>query len=261
MDGQRGELLKAAMRIVELFYRGEDFVRSRYYEEGIEYITPDFKSGKQSQGEIKARRNAFRGSICRVIHGAYRIVMRTSMAAVITGSYRVVKAAAEGGEAEEAMDITVVLRTDGPGQIKARHIHISQSDRKERQYCIRDTNEQTFIVREGELLYLEAGHNHVVWHCKNMTVETAGSLKEAECMLPEVFLRIHRGFIVNRNHVRRISRCYAEIDNGDIIQIPVKKYCEVRKMLLSGESRIFCDKSLEGQHEKAEGRSCQNIDS
>ncbi|MBQ2803046.1 MAG: LytTR family transcriptional regulator DNA-binding domain-containing protein, partial [Lachnospiraceae bacterium] len=92
--------------------------------------------------------------------------------------------------------------------------------------------ERVFMIEEDELLYLEACHNHIIWHCKYFVVESVGSLKKLEEELSGSFVRIQRSYIVNKKHVRKIARCYAEMDNKEIIQIPVKKYCNIKNTIL-----------------------------
>lgn len=63
-------------------------------------------------------------------------------------------------------------------------------------------------------------------------MEVSGTLLNTESRLPDTFVRIHKSFIVNSLHVERINRCYAELSNGERLQIPVKKYTDVRRKLI-----------------------------
>lgn len=233
MDVSTGELLKAATRTVELFYQEKDSVMARYFENGMECITPHLKSRNKKPEEIEAFRKIVSKSVCGIIHKDYRVVMRTKMAAIIAGSCCIVVTSDSGKKLKEPVQVTLVLQTNGNKEVILRHIHISP-DAEEKRFCIKDTRERLIFLNEEDVIYLESGHNHVIWHCRTGRVETAGTLGNTEKMLPPSFLRIQRGFIINRNHVSRVSRCFAEMDNGDVIQIPVKKYCEMKSRMQEG---------------------------
>lgn len=234
MDERKGELLKAARQVIELFYQGESFWLSQYYEEGMECITPHFKKENRNQKEISSYLKVLSRTVCGIIHKDYKVVLQTNIAAIITGSYYAVVMQESGKAIQELLDSTIVFKTDTAG-MKVRHIHISSGAAEEKQYCIKDISERLFFLKEEEIFYLESQHNHVIWHCLNGRMETTGSLKEAEEMLSEVFYRIQRGFIINTNHAYKVDRCYVQMDNGEKLQIPVKKYCDVKKGLMKDE--------------------------
>lgn len=228
MEKETGELKEASMQLVELFCQRKNLSLSKYYEKGMECIVPYLPDSDTEEEK----------GVCSVLHQNYYMVMQTSLAAIISGGFYRVKKLKNGKEEKEKMNVTLVFQTDRGRKIKVRHMHISTDATELRKYKIRDIREQIFFLPEMEVLYLESRHNHVVWHCRKLNVEVRGSLKEAELMLSETFLRIHRGFIINRKHVYRVSRCYAEMDNSDVIQIPVKKYCEIKEKLLENGREV-----------------------
>ena len=109
-------------------------------------------------------------------------------------------------------------------------LHISEEPG--RVFSLTDVVEHTYFLGEEEILYLESGHNRVFWHTGKETVEVTGTLLHTESRLPDSFVRIHKSFIVNSLHVARINRCYAELSNGERLQIPVKRYTDVRRKLI-----------------------------
>ncbi len=234
MDERRGELVIAARQVVELFYQGESFWLSQYYEEGLEWITPSLKKEVRNQREISDYLKMLSKKVCGIVHQDYKVIMQTNIAAIITGSFYAVMVQDSGKETQELLNSTIVFRTDAAG-MKLKHIHISSVIPEEKQYCIKDISERLYFLRDEEIYYVESRHNHVIWHCRNAILESTGSLKESKKMLSEVFLRIQRGFIINRNHVHKVDRCYVEMDNGERLPIPVKKYCEVKKELMKDE--------------------------
>lgn len=96
---------------------------------------------------------------------------------------------------------------------------------------VKAINDSYYFVDEGEVLYIEANHNHVIWHCMDCEIESGDSLHHLETILSDNFVRIQRGYLVNRKHVKCLRRCEAIMRNGDILPIPSKKYVSVRKKL------------------------------
>lgn len=226
MRKREEEFIRAAMQITELFYRGKSFILSGFYTDNVECIAPGFYGrGKRLEGYLEMLQK----KKYRITHKRYHLVQYTEQFAVAMGHCSLVKEEREGKEQSEDVDITIML-TLTEGRIGLKYIHISEAGSPER-FWIKDIRERVYQLREKDILYLEALHNHVVWHCREYVVETVKLLKDVEETLNENFVRIHRSYIVNRQHVRKVDRCYVELDNGDILQIPVKKYCEVKKQL------------------------------
>ena len=92
--------------------------------------------------------------------------------------------------------------------------------------------EVVYNIQEDEILYVEAMGGHIVWHCKDMRIESLDSLKNIGISLSDDFIKVHRSYIVNRSFVKSIQRCSITMVNGDAIPIPYKKYVAVRKDLL-----------------------------
>lgn len=225
MEKKTGNFIKVAQQVVEFIYQGK---RLPLYEGSMVCICPlpyrGAKAGKRSAHPMKPP-----GSICGIFHDDYRMMYKNERAVVVSGRYRITRQEEAGQIIKEWFYITVILEVLPTG-IKIPHIHISNGD-EERIYQLRDSLERQFRIHESEVLYLEAGHNYVLWHCGDINIEVRGSLKEAEQKVSEEFVRIHRSFIVNKNHIQKIARCYVLLDNDETLQIPVKKYCEVKKKL------------------------------
>lgn len=217
---KRQDLIKIAKQIVEFIYQGRHLPFS---ENDMTYIFPfSFPADIRDRGE--ARFAALPEGGGGIEHREYRQLSKTDDTAVVAGRYAVMGM---------QFFVTVILNISAE-KVRIIHVHIS-SIKEERFYHVRDVNARQFRLRESEIFYLEARHNHVLWNCENVQLETVGSFKETEKSLSEEFVRIHRGFIVNRQRVCKIARCYAELDNGKTLQIPVKKYMEVKKALQGTE--------------------------
>lgn len=116
---------------------------------------------------------------------------------------------------------------------KAVYVQISKIDNMITvKHAIKTTNESIHSLEENEILYIESQHNHVIWHCMDKKISSNDSLHHLEEILSEKFVRIQRGYLVNKCHVKCIQRCEAVMRNGDVLPIPCKKYILVRELLM-----------------------------
>ena len=208
------DIIKATKQVVELIYQGKHLPLLR---DDRNFILPAaLRRDRRDKARMQAK------AFGKIYHKDYGLAFRTETMAAVSGHYVVDKI---------PCSITLIWSASSSG-IRIVHLHISHEDRGN-EYQIKDLEGRQIRIYESDIFYLEAEHNHVLWYCREGMVETVGSLKEAENYLSEQFVRIHRGFIVNRKYVYRIARCYVELNNGEILQIPVKKYCEVKRALSS----------------------------
>lgn len=205
--------LETAKKMVELFYQQSTFNKSIGYDSGIPCI---------------ARYPIARGS--KILHNEYHIVAKNDNLIIIIGSFYIIAQSNMKRLKRELMDVTIVFNTDA-SKITLQHMHISNFCRDENKYQIKDTSERIYNLPEQEILYLEAGHNHVLWHCEHFTIETTGSMKQTEQRLSDTFFKIQRSYIINKKHISKMDRCYIEMDNGEKLPVPVKKYCNVKHSL------------------------------
>lgn len=66
------------------------------------------------------------------------------------------------------------------------------------------------------------------------TVEAACSLAELEGKLPAGFVRVHRSYIVNRDHVQSVGPEGLVLSDGTCVPVPTKRRAEIRRMLQQG---------------------------
>ncbi len=217
---QQKQIIGAAQKCIELYYRQE----MKYFSE-----TLIVAENNVLLSDRKERRD--RALLYHVVHNRYRIVLQSGQMALIVGTFRLLLIADSGRKEEKICVATIVLSIEDQG-VKVIMLHISEKA-SDRQYKLRDTRECCYLMDEIDVFYLEAGHNHTKWHCRNEVIETSGNLSCTEKQLSDSFVRIHRGFIVNKSHVRKIARCYVELDNGIQLQVPVKKYIAIKERLMS----------------------------
>lgn len=61
---------------------------------------------------------------------------------------------------------------------------------------------RTFRVNANEILYIEALGNYVKVVLQNQNIISYLSLKQMLTILPQNFIRVHKSFVVNRDHVK-----------------------------------------------------------
>lgn len=225
MGKDTGDFVKVAQRIVEFIYQGKQLP---IYDDCMACVYPvSYRNRTESRAGMLPI--LMGKDVCDIIHGTYSLLFKSGRAVIMAGQYSTVTRKKDRAKRREQFNITMALDI-GPTEVRIVHIHISRGN-EDRFYQLRDVNERMFRMHESEICYLEAGHNRVLWHCGELEVQTMGSLQETEKTLSGEFVRIHRSFIVNRNCVIKIGRCYVELDNGEVLPVPVKRYCEVRRNL------------------------------
>lgn len=88
----------------------------------------------------------------------------------------------------------------------------------------------TFCVFLPDILYFEIYSHEIVIHKTDGTSETClGTLKELENHLPPLtFVRPHRSYLVNMDHIVKIVRYQIQLSSGDDIPVSKKLYQQVQ---------------------------------
>ncbi len=82
-----------------------------------------------------------------------------------------------------------------------------------------------------ELRYLEAAKNYVTLYGKE-TYTVKRPLKDFEAKLDSRFFRIGRGFIVNLERVRRVTRTEVMLDSGECLPLPRGAYEPLNRAII-----------------------------
>lgn len=96
---------------------------------------------------------------------------------------------------------------------------------------IKNGKVQMIMIRD--ILYCEVFDHQICIHAADGNYEYFGSLHSLEQKLDERFLRCHRSFIVNMNHITGQENGTATVTGGDQILISRRKQQEFMKKLLS----------------------------
>ena len=85
-------------------------------------------------------------------------------------------------------------------------------------YIFLNTNKKFIKVAFEDIRYVESLKDYLRVHTKNSQVVTKGKIGEFKNKLPSNFIRIHRSFIVNIDHVTAFTAHDIEIDQ---VEIPI----------------------------------------
>ena len=110
-------------------------------------------------------------------------------------------------------------------------------------YNLSETNCCYFIIKQkmndeaitsalrkafNDLVYIETFNNNLVLHISNEEpICIYSTLKEYEKTLPPNFLRCHKCFMVNMNHIISFEKYEFKVTSGNEIPIPPKKYSKI----------------------------------
>lgn len=232
MDEKR-ELVRRTMRIVkEIFRKGMGAVP--YCKGNMEWRFNHMSGyGLYCSPVRKALQECAAGGR-QIRHHEYHVQTITEQVRLVSGLFCIVSSRGEENSPGVPYEILVCMTE---GQAECVHVY---GGREARLLCrVRGLCEEDYFLEEGEVYYIESSHNNVIWHCRGYRVEGRDSLKRLEQWLPEEFLRIHRGYIVNVGQIRRIRGNEVHMSNGDVLYIPLRNSVKVRKSLLARMEKGF----------------------
>lgn len=157
----------------------------------------------------------------------FRVQEITEQITIVSGMFCIEHSARPGPEPGTPYDAVVCME-------KGMEVSIHIFGTKEARICYRvdGYNEVVYFPAIDEILYIEAARNHVIWHCLEYDIEGRGPLKRCEETLPEEFVKIQRGYVVNVRHLAVIRHNEVIMDNGDILPVPYRIFADVKQLLL-----------------------------
>jgi DNA-binding LytR/AlgR family response regulator len=108
---------------------------------------------------------------------------------------------------------------------KALRRALQKASKKDPNLTIVKTGSKNYVISYQDILYIETFDNDIMLHLKNkddITIYT--SLKDYSKVLPPNFLRCHKSYMVNMNHITGYEPHKFIINTGEFIPIPPKKY-------------------------------------
>lgn len=175
---------------------------------------------------------------------------------VVAGWMEIGALQGESGKLSTVQRITFIWKIE-EGQFKLLHFHVSNPIelRENSEYFLQSTGEgtfeytkkmkarkrrliacgkhdQTYILCNQDIVYIEAENTNSVIHCLNKDIFSRESISVLEKKLGEDFIKTHRSFIVNNRYITGIKRYQLAVRQGIELPIPEKKYREIKEKVL-----------------------------
>ncbi len=99
---------------------------------------------------------------------------------------------------------------------------------KSARYIEVKSRRQSIKIPLIKILYIEVFNKEVLFHTTEGVVKTSMTLDEVESTLGHPFLRCHRSYLINMNHVELINEKDILMRNGDSIPMPQRGRTKVR---------------------------------
>ena len=84
-----------------------------------------------------------------------------------------------------------------------------------------------YTINFQDVLYIESLNNSLRLHLTKGEMIIYSTLKEFQKNLPMNFLKAHKSYIVNMNHITGFKPHKFTVDNGTEIPVPAKKYIKI----------------------------------
>jgi len=215
MSGEIREIYGSNAEL-DVFLKGEDLISATNQKNSYDIIFLDMEMDGISGIETA---NIIRKSDEQVI-----IIFVTSYSKYMQESFRcapfrfLVKPVA-------SKDIGTVLK-EAEDKLKKMQIYFSVTE-----------NKTKMRIRYSDVLYIES-HNHWVYiHTVNETVKIRQTIKEIkEALGMSTFMQVHKSYIINYNHVKRVGDKEVELYGCDV-KIPVSR--SYKKIFAEECERIF----------------------
>jgi len=224
---EKKELVRRTMQIVkEIFQKNTQAVS--YCKGNMEWRFNHLSGYGQYCSSVRKALQGCGGEDRQIRHHQYHVQAITDQVYLVSGLFSIVPR--QEGDDAPGIPYEILVCMSG-GMAECVHVY---GVRPERLLCrVQGIHEEIYFLEETEVLYIESSHNNVIWHCRGYQVESRDSLKRLEQCLPEDFVRIHRGFIVNTGLIHSIRGNEVHMRNGDTLVIPMRNYVRVRKTLLA----------------------------
>lgn len=85
----------------------------------------------------------------------------------------------------------------------------------------------TAFVNPAQIVYAEASAKKALLHLTDRTITVKLLLSNVIDLLPQQFTRVHRSYVVNRNHIVSLAGGEVVMSNGDHIPIPKRRRREI----------------------------------
>lgn len=101
---------------------------------------------------------------------------------------------------------------------------------------LEDIKRNWHFLSADKILFAEARGSHCLIRGTYCFFEALSAISALEKKLDRHFIRVHRSYLVNPDYVRRLTRFEILMENGEKIPVSEKRYGDVKKALLGGQT-------------------------
>ncbi len=106
-------------------------------------------------------------------------------------------------------------------------------DAQTEKYIVVQTGRDTLNLKCRDVIYIESNGRKSIIHSKGNSYDVYKQMSEFENELGKLFFRIHRGYLVNMQHIKGYSRTEVYMDNGEALIISKYKYGDFIKAYMN----------------------------
>lgn len=96
------------------------------------------------------------------------------------------------------------------------------------------TKYETHVIRKKNILYLEKKLRQIIAHTTEGNITFYGSFREIPSQLGERFVRSHKSYIINIDHIEKIDRRFVVITDGSLVPLS-RTYSKTLLDIVSGQ--------------------------
>lgn len=195
--------------------------------------------------------------ICEILEKEFQTVANSDNLYIVAGWMKVATSRESSEILSAVQRITFIWKTEDK-QLWLLHFHVSNPiefqrkdeyfphsagketfqyvkkmlRQKRRRLIACGKQDQTHVIWNKEIVYIEAENTDSVIHCLHRDILCRESISELEKKVGEGFIKTHRSFIVNSRYIISIRRYHLVIYQGIELPIPEKKYREIKEQVL-----------------------------
>jgi DNA-binding LytR/AlgR family response regulator len=119
----------------------------------------------------------------------------------------------------QAVNKVIGKETISPQENRNEALSIKLQSSRGVEYLTIRADRKFYKINYGDIIYIEGQKAYVTFHTMKRRITALASLKELEDMLPsEMFIRIHKSFIVSIHHINSLDGNIVEVND---VKLPV----------------------------------------
>lgn len=106
--------------------------------------------------------------------------------------------------------------------------------------CVWQFGRRTVALKEQEIYYISSWQKEISVHTATEEYRIRTTMKQEEARFSDsAFVRIHRNCLVNLAHIKQMEGNDVELDNGERLEISIRRKGQVRRRLLSFSGNFY----------------------